>query len=338
MTRLKKINYSKIIKIVSGFFLAAAIAFALNLSYAVSAGVICLLTIQDTKKETLLITLKRLIAFGAVTLLCAVIFGNFGYSILSLAAAVGLFLFICAFFDMNEAIAMNSVIATHYFSSADCSGAMILNEFLLLAAGAGTGVILNLFTLPDIKRIRAVQSRTDDRIKRIIGRMSVYIMKEDKTGYDGSCFEEVSSLLDDLRREALRYTGNHFGGESGYFFRYVKLRITQCEVLKRIYNDIIRLSPVEKFGRPIADFLKKMSGEFHEINDAVSLTHDIEQLFEHYSAQELPRTRSEFESRALMYHILWDLEYFVRLKQDFAVSVSEKERRKFWDNDGSHQL
>lgn len=330
MERLKKLNYPKIVKTVFGFTAAASAAFALGLSYAVSAGIICLLTVQDTKKETLLITLKRAAAFITVTLLCAVIFGAFGYSLLSLGLAAGIFLLICCFFDMNDAVAMNCVIATHYFSSADCSAGMIANEAMLFAAGAGTGVLLNLFIPADVKRIKDIQRKTDTRIKRILERMSVYIMKEDRTGYDGSCFDEVSAMLEELRREAVRFSGNSFGSESGYFFGYMEMRMKQCSVLKRIYADIVRLKPMEEYGRPIAEFLEKMSGEFHEINDAVSLAEDIKELFAHYAEEKLPQSRGEFESRALMYHILWDLQYFVRLKYDFAASISEFEKKKFW--------
>ncbi|MGN1100598.1 MAG: aromatic acid exporter family protein, partial [Huintestinicola sp.] len=69
----------KILKISAGAVAAAAMAYALGLEYAISAGIICLLTIQDTRKETLKITLKRLAAFCGVTALCALIFGLFGF-------------------------------------------------------------------------------------------------------------------------------------------------------------------------------------------------------------------------------------------------------------------
>ena len=71
-----------------------------------------------------------------------------------------------------------------------------------------------------------------------------------------------------------------------------------------------------------------MSGEFHEINDATGLLEDIDELFAKYAEEKLPSVRTEFESRALMYHILWDLRRFVSLKADFAAQLSESEKKE----------
>lgn len=330
MEKLKNLNWLKIVKIALGAVIAASIAYALELQYAVSAGVIALLTIQDTRRETLNITLKRVIAFVLATVLSCAVFSLAGFSLPALGIVLAVFLFLCFYFDMNEAIAMNSVIATHYFASGDCSQAMIMNEVLLLAAGAGTGVLLNIFIPVNIAKIRRIQSETDSRIKRILSRMSVYILAEDKSDYTGSCFDETNRLLDMLRRESVQYLGNSFCGERDYFLKYAGMRMKQCDVLGRIYTDIMRLSDVRRFGEPISEFLDNMSCEFHEINDAAGLLRDIDGLFSKYSEETLPESRSEFENRALMYHILWDLKYFVSLKADFAAGLSENEKRRYW--------
>ncbi|WP_432651571.1 aromatic acid exporter family protein [Huintestinicola sp.] len=320
----------KIIKISFGAITAAAVGYGLELQYAVSAGVICLLTIQDTRKETLKITLKRLIAFCGVTALCAVIFGLFGFGFLQLGAVLLLFLIFCGALDMNEAVAMNSVIATHYFASADISLDMMGNELLLLGAGAGIGVLLNIFMPSNTRKIRRIQTETDERIRRIIGRMAVYITAEDKSDYTGSCFEETDRLLEALRRESVKYIGNSFVSEKDYFYKYVGMRMEQCVILMRIFTDIKRLSIVTSYAEPIAAFLNEMSSQFSEINDAVSLLEDIDGLFAYYSEEALPQSREEFENRALLYHILCDLKSFVSLKAEFADKLDENEKSRYW--------
>lgn len=226
---------------------------------------------------------------------------------------------------------MNSVIATHYFASADCSPQIMQNELTLFVIGAGIGVLMNIFVPTGIGRIRSIQKETDEKIRQIISRMSVYILAEDKSGYTGSCFDETSRLLADLKNCSLRYIGNSLAEEKDYFLKYVEMRISQCCVLMGIYKDIMALNPIHEYGKPISDFLAKMSGEFHEINDAAGLLEDIDGLFAHYSAEKLPADRSEFESRALMYHIIWDLKRFVTLKADFAAELSENEKKRYWN-------
>ncbi len=328
--RIKELNLLKMVKITVGAMISVFNAYGLELDYAVSAGVICLLTIQDTRRETFKVTIKRVIAFAAVTLLCMCFFNLLGYSIISLGAVLAVFTLLCMLFGANEALAMNSVIATHYFVSQSTAPDMMLNELLIFALGAGTGVLLNLFMPVNISRIRAVQKQTDERIKQILKRMSVYILKTDKSDYTGSCFAETDKLLDELKTQAASYLGNSFGGGRDYFLKYAHMRIDQCRVLSRIYLDIMKLSDVPEYGEHISGFLEKMSEEFHEINDAVNLLGDIDNLFDLYSKKKLPESRREFENRALMYHILWDLKYFVKLKSDFAAGLSEAEKQRYW--------
>lgn len=317
----------KALKIASGAVIAAAAAYAAGLEYAVSAGIICLLTVRDTRRETLRIAGARIAAFGAVLLLCISIFGLFGFHLVCLGTVIGIFVILCSAFGANEAAAMNCVIATHFFASGDISLKMVINETALVAAGAGTGVLLNLFMPSNTGRIHRIKSETEERLKRIVGRMSVYIKIEgEKSDYTGECFNEARQLLEKLKKEALRYIDNCYAGESDHFLRYVNMRMEQCEVLMRIFTDIKRLDRITVHAEPISELLLKMSGGFGEADGTAGLSEDIKGLFEHYSREALPVSREEFESRALLFHILWDLELFVSLKRDFVLTLSDKEK------------
>ena len=59
-----RFNRLKMVKIAGGCFLAMTIAEGLGLRYGASAGVIALLSIHDTKRETIRAMAKRLGAFG----------------------------------------------------------------------------------------------------------------------------------------------------------------------------------------------------------------------------------------------------------------------------------
>ena len=99
----QRINWLKIAKTAVGAAIAAAIAYGLGLNYAVSAGIICLLTVCDTRKETLMVTLKRLMAFAAVTLLCTAVFSVAGFSIPALGVVLAVFLAFCIIWGEQSA-------------------------------------------------------------------------------------------------------------------------------------------------------------------------------------------------------------------------------------------
>ena len=56
-------NVLKVVKIAGGSLLAMLIAEGLGLNYAASAGVITLLSIHDTKRETIRLMARRMSAF-----------------------------------------------------------------------------------------------------------------------------------------------------------------------------------------------------------------------------------------------------------------------------------
>ena len=85
---MTKPDYVKVIKIAVGAGLAIVLAERMGLNYSASAGVITLLSIQDTKKETIRVVARRLLSFVLALVISAAGFSVFGYDPL----AVGVFL------------------------------------------------------------------------------------------------------------------------------------------------------------------------------------------------------------------------------------------------------
>ncbi len=319
--KIKTDETIKLIKYVTGSVAAVLLAAALQLQFAYAAGIITLLTIQDTKKETVRVTVKRMIIFFIMTILSAMIFPLAGYHVWAFGIVLIPYLLCCMALDMKEAIAPIAVLCTHYISAQSCSATMIINEFLVLIIGAGIGTLWNLF-MPDGKRHLIVYQRiVDDKIVNILKRMALYIEREDKSDYTGSCFDELDAMLADLKKEALRYMNNHLITEDDYYYEYMLMRARQCNILKRIYADIIRLTATPEQGKKLADFIQKTADEFTEQNDVSTLLSELEKLHSDYERQELPVTRQEFENRSMLYHILEDMKSFLEIKRKFIVEM-----------------
>ena len=319
--KIKTDEVIKLIKYVTGSVAAVLLAAALQLQFAYAAGIITLLTIQDTKKETVRVTAKRLVIFIIMTILSAVIFPLAGYHVWAFGIVLIPYLLCCMALDMREAIAPIAVLCTHYISAQSCSPAMIMNEFLILIIGAGIGTLWNLF-MPDGRRqLLNYQKIVDDKMVYILRRMALYIEREDKSDYTGSCFDELDAMLADLKKEALRYMNNHLITEDDYYYEYMLMRARQCDILKRIYADIIRLTATQEQGKKLADFIKKTAEEFAEQNDVSTLLSELEKLHSDYERQELPVTRQEFENRSMLYHILEDMKAFLEIKKKFVTEI-----------------
>ena len=314
---MKKEDIIKLIKYVVGSVVAVLLAAALRLEFAYAAGIITLLTIQDTKKETVKIAAKRIVIFIIMTILSAAVFPLAGYHVWAFGVVLIPYLICCIALDMKEAIAPIAVLCTHYISAGSCNAGMILNEFLILVIGAGVGILLNMF-MPDSRaKLVEYQRTVDDKMIHILKRMALYMERDNKSDYTGECFEELDKMLSNLKKEALYYMNNHFLGENDYYYEYMQMRARQCGILKRVYSDIVRLTTTPQQVRALADFVEKIANEFAEENDVQGLLEELEALKESYTVSELPKSREEFENRAMLYHIMEDLKVFLQIKREF---------------------
>lgn len=151
---------------------------------------------------------------------------------------------------------------------------------------------------------------------QILRRMSVYISREDKSDYTGSCFRELDAMLEKLKEEALNDRKNHFLKVNDAYDRYVQIRVTQCVILKRVYADIVRIStqPVQTI--PLAGFIAHVADEWEKepLGEGHKLLREVDHLYQMYVDMELPQNREEFESRAMLYHILEDIRVFLAVE------------------------
>ena len=214
----------KITKIALGSVAAILLANALGLSYSASAGIITLLTIQDTARETITISIKRILAFLLAVILAYAVFHFAGYRVLSFGIFLFLFAACCKPLYLGNAVSTNAVLVSHFLTEADMSLSQIGNEALLLCIGAGIGTLLNLYMPGKVKEIRAMQRVLEEDMRNVLFRMAECMRKEDKSDYTGACFDKLFSDVSTGKKRASAYMNNTFFQESEYFIAYMNMR------------------------------------------------------------------------------------------------------------------
>lgn len=326
------IQLNKVIKIAFGSTISILLATFFGLQYSISAGIITLLTIQDTKKETIFISLKRFIAFIFATTLSIGLFPPLQFSTISF----GIFLFIfvggCYLFKLGDGIAMNAVLATHYILSADLSFSMIGNEAMLLLLGAGVGTLVNLVMPDHVKQIRNDQATIETELRKILFRMAYFLQESDKSKYEPHCFEALQQLIRNGLSHAYTNMNNSLLKESQYYIQYMEMRKQQYSILKEIYEKIVLLKTVPAQAVEVSRFIEEIANTLMESNNAKHLISQEELLHEQLKQNPLPVTREEFEDRAVLYMILVDFKLFLQTKERFADSLTAEQLEKYWSN------
>ena len=320
----------KLIKIAVGSVISIFLADMLGLGYSTAAGISTLRTIQDTSRETIVISVKRMCAFLLATVLAYAVFHVVGYHVFAYGIFLFLFIACCIPFHLGEAVSINAVLTTHYLLEKDMSLPFIGNEAMLLLIGAGIGTLLNLYMPGKSKEIRAMQRQLEEDMRAVLMRMSEYIRKEDREDYTGTCFHKLQADIDIGKKQAYAYMNNTFFQESKYFIAYMNMREQQTIVLKDVYKKIISIHMFLPQTDQVADLFYEIGVTFGESNNARALLARLEEVLSQMKSSQLPVTRQEFEARAVLYGILLDLEYFLRLKKEFADALTQEQIRRYW--------
>lgn len=324
-----------------GCMFAVFLCNALGLQNASSAGIITLLSLQSTKKETLLTALRRGWAFAMAVAIAFVCFSLLGYTLLAFGVYVLLFVFVCRLFALENAIAMCSVLIAHFWLAENMAWGLVWNEALLLLLGAGVGILLNLFLPRQIGAIRKGQRQVEEQFRRILLQMAENMAgaisgEEICPAYSAPASEaenmlvELEQTLLQVHQQAEAVAGNTLTVDARYYSQYIEMRKNQLAVLRRMQEDISRLRCIPKQAGPIAELLRKIATSFHEYNNSEALLAYLRALHEDFREDELPKERAEFEARAMLFALLGDMEYFLLLKNNFSKSITWEQKKLFW--------
>ena len=350
-------NYlTKAIKVAIGSTLAIIIAGAIGLEYAVSAGIITLLTLQDTKKETLSVAIRRMMAFLIAALIAYFVLSLFSFSIWSFGIFLFLFVVICLQFGLQDAIAMNAVLATHYLLERSVSPNLILNEAMLMLIGAGIGIVLNLYIPGNVMQIRKEQGKIQSCLKAVLYQMAGELRdeKQESPREEQEIPREVQKLqqeyieqsrmekFEELKRaierglqHAYQNRQNTFFQETEYFVRFMKMREEQYYVLYEIFEKINTLQSKTKQSLEVADFIEQIAESLSESQNSKVLLINEENLMQKFKEAPLPATRDEFETRAVLYVILVNFRLFLKMKKRFVDSLTEEQKAKYWEGNNA---
>ncbi len=320
------------LKIGVGGSLAYYVAQALDLTNASSAGIIALLTLLTAKTETIRLSWQRLLSFVASFVLCFVLFYVIQTPWLDYGIYLGFSVFVCELLGWRSVISVNAVIGAHFLSSGNFTPEFLLNEFLLVVIGVVIAIVFNLFQHNNAHESAMVQRMQymESKMTNVLLELAGYLRHQSMGDHVWEDLEEIERELDISSDMAHEYHLNTFGAHSEYYINYFRMRKQQYGILHSLHTEMNRISELPKPAEIVADFITEISKHVTETNEPKALIDQLRVLVQDVQEHELPKTKEEFENRALLYHILKDMEDFLLFKQHFVESQDELhlERRR----------
>lgn len=312
----------------------------LHLDFSSSAGMITLLTILTTKWDTLKLSAARILTFFMGVLLAGIIFTN----VQSAGAAFGIYVFFLFVFSewigWRITASVNAVIGTHFLANRDFTFPSVLNEFLILIIGISIAVLVNMFRNNEGQKNKIIDGmrQTETTFAAMLEEMASYLTNSSfgETGR-GSAGENVWKNLSDLKEsleqlkeQAYIYQNNTFQSHTSYYSSYFEMRTKQCQSLQNLQSEMEKLKELPSQAEIIAKYMLYLRSYVKEMNRPKMQMNRLIEIAEELSSRELPKTQTEFEGRVVLYHIVMDLEDFIRYKQQFVDKIDDTQFCIYW--------
>ncbi|MBC2581488.1 aromatic acid exporter family protein [Clostridium sp. DJ247] len=316
---MKFIGY-RTIKTGIGACAAMIIAKNIGLQYAAAAGVITILSIQATKKQSFKIALQRVGSCVLALFISTIIFRILGYS----AVTFGIFLFIfiplTVKFNFEQGIVVSSVLVTHMLVEKSTNIFWLVNELSLMLVGVGVALLLNLY-MPSIEtQIKQDQIYIEEKMKEILLYMADALRNNSVSIKEEKMFNEFEERLKMGREHAYNNLNNYFLLDASYYVKYMEMRLHQLESIKRMRQHFKKFFMTYEHTIMVASFTEKVANSIYEENTAQSLIDDLDVLRGDFKKMSLPTTREEFENRAMLFQFLNDIEQILIIKREFKQS------------------
>ena len=317
MRRLERAYIVQGIKVALGATAAIVLANFLRLSYSSTAGIITVLGILGTKKETLVIAGFKLLSFLAALLIAFVCYGALGYTVAGFSLYLFIFSVVCYTFGWNYSIAMISVLISHFLTERSMALPVIYNEALLFGVGTACSILVNLHLRSDERKMALLLERIDGEMKRLLLLTGRVLDDGDRSGDVARGLETLEQDIQRAGVAAMNNANNQLFKRSYYEIRYLQMRAHQRRILGQIYTAMKKIRYVPPQHGEVRSFFTRVSQEYRMDNDVSDLLRELDELLSRMREQRLPASRDEFESRALLYYILCRMEDFLRLKWEF---------------------
>ncbi len=175
--------------------IAIIISNYIGLQFGVTSGIIAILSIQDTKKEALLVAGRRIITSSVAILLSYILYMLLGNNPIVFGLFLLIFIPITKILKMGEGMVVGAVLSTHLLTSSNINVSWIINEAQLTIVGIGVAMMFNLYTASLEEQFEKNKERIEDYYRAILSDMAVSLVTQAVPIYEKQISVNVEELI-----------------------------------------------------------------------------------------------------------------------------------------------
>jgi len=313
-----KIGY-RTIKTAIATPIAISIAQLFSVYNVVSAGIITILCIQPSRKQSVESAVQRFFACILAIIFSVIFFELLGYAPYVLGLLLAIFIPTAVFLKIEKGIMTSTVITLNLYAFDSIKLDFIYDQLLLIIIGIGVGLLVNLYMPSLDKELKMLQRKLEDNFQTILKEIALYI-REENMDWDGKELAKVTEIFEKADELVERDRENHMLRDQHSFYNYFRMRKKQFDLLQQMLPLVTRLPKKDNISEEIATFFEKLSQVVHPGNTAIIYLNELRELKAQFKAEDLPENHEEFETRASLHQLLHEIEEYLKLKYKYKKS------------------
>ncbi len=298
--------------------IASLAARALSLDYWLTGGLIAILSIHLTKRDSLVIALRRMIDAIYGMMLATLMFIAFGYEFWVFSIFLFIFIYTSFVLKISEGIILSLVLVTHLLAFGSFSFDFFIEELLLVTVSVSIALLFNIvYPTSSEKELNEHVESIDQMLRDHLFMLSILLRDPE---YHDEYYRHFSMLnrkltdtidIVELVDKDLLFNNDHS------YLAYFHMRKEQISYVRHMYQQALKIKMKHPFALEVSDFVRALSYDIGVYNRAIPQLKKLDLLQQSYKEKDLPLTREEFETRAMLFQILNEIESFLMVKVDF---------------------
>jgi len=314
----------RIIKTAIATIIAIYLALYLNLENALSAGVFAILGLEATRMKGFQKTAIRFLASVTGLFFASFIFMWCGFNYWAVALFVLLVFPVLARFQLNDGIVTCCVIVFHLFGNGQVTFQFLFNEVTLLFIGLGTSIIINMFFMPnDDQKITELRKEVERNYNDIFQNLAATLRNPNHI-WSGEQLLVAEKLIAHGKVVAVRNKENRFWEKEAYWITYFEMRSQQFYTITKMMEKVALVHDKLSQNEWLAEVLEQLGKDTQSDVYKGKVRERLVELSALFKTMPLPSTREEFEIRASLLMLMYEIDSYLDIAEKLKRKQSEQ--------------
>jgi len=306
------------IKMSLASLISILIAELFNLEYAITAGILAVLSVQLTRKDSTVVAFKRFTDAILALILSSLLFVLLGYNVYSFTLFTIIFIALSFTLNIQIGIVPSLVLASHLLLYGSFNFSLVINGLLLIGIAIAVTLILNLVYPLNIKKsMQHYIDSIDNLIKKEITLLADYLSDAIANDTYHRMHLSHQQTIENILEKAKLVDKDILFAKDHMPMSYIFMRHAQMLRLSRLFDLRQGLTGQHLHALVLSDYMRSLSIDIGLSNKAKTQLDKLKTLILLYKEKPLPKTRVEFETRSTLYQMLFEIEAFLNEKIQF---------------------